>query len=84
MNKKHSREMDKLDKEQNTLLALAAYDWHFFNDNRIANLKKDYSITASNKDIFVYYYTDKPHLVEIYQNRYVNHYKAMLQAIIYA
>lgn len=83
MNIKHYKELDKLDREQDTLLALAVYDWYFFNDARVGHLKHDYSITSKNSEIFKYYHTDKPYLFELNHNLHVNHYKTMLQAMLY-
>lgn len=83
MTEKQYTEMDKLDREQDTLLALAVYDWHFFNDFRVINLKSDYKVTAKNQDIFHYYFTQRPELIELNEKRYVEHYKTMLNALLY-
>lgn len=76
------KEMDKLTEDNDILLALAVYDWYFFHDQRVFELKKDLSLSASNKDIFKYYHTDKPDLFNMYHKIYADRYKAFLQNMI--
>lgn len=73
--------LDKItDDLQNTLLALASYDWYFFNDMRIYDLKQDYGIKADNKHIFRYYHTNSndKHIIDLNNQLYVKRYKKYL------
>ncbi len=75
------QDIDKLNDDlKNTLLALASYDWHFFNDARIFDLKRSYNVKADNKYIFRYYHTatDDKEMIEIHNMRYVDKYKQYL------
>lgn len=75
--------LDNLNDLQDTLLALAVYDWRKFNDMRIYRLKKDYNLKTSNYKILEYYYGRKPSLMEIKHKRYVKKHKEYLNAILY-
>ena len=79
---KNYKELDRLDCDQDTLLALASYDWFLFNDNRINRLKDDYKIKANNNDIFHYYHGNSELSIEMNNKRYINHYKKMLNSLI--
>jgi len=76
--------LDELDDMQDTLLALAVYDWYFFHDCRLIGLKKDYNITTKNDDIFRYYHGKTDAYIELNHNRYAKKYKEYLSAMIYA
>lgn len=76
--------MDNLNDLQDTLLALAAYDWFKFNDSRIFRLKADYNIIDKNQDIFNYYMGKNPQYIELNRDRYIRKHKIYLSAMIYA
>ena len=76
------KQLDELNESQNLFFALAVYDWNFFGDARIYRLKSEDGITVENKDIFTYYYTNKPYAIEINNDRYTSRYKELLQAVI--
>ena len=77
-------ELDRMDDYEDTLLALASYDWFYFHDNRINGLKKDYNLKLSNNDIFVYYHGKNEIWHKLNNDRYVAKYKIYLSTMIYA
>lgn len=80
----NNSQLDNLNELQDLLLALASYDWYFFNDCRVYQLKQDYEISISNNEIFEYYHTNKPYAIAINHDRYTNKHKALLKELIYS
>jgi len=76
------KDLDKLKNEQDLFLALAVYDWFWFNDTRLFGLKQDYKVTTGNKDIYIYYYTERGYVVKINHDRYTRMYKELLQEVL--
>jgi hypothetical protein len=78
------KELDNMEEEQDLFLALAVYDWYFFNDTRIYRLKKDYNIKKTTNDtIFTYYYSKKPHVIKNCHDIYSKKYTNLLTAVLY-
>jgi len=84
MTDKEYMEIDKLDQLEDTLLALASYDWIFFHDTRVFGLKCDYKVSASVSDIFNYYHGKNPDAVRLNHERYGKMYSTYLSAMVYS
>ena len=75
-------QLDNMSREQDLFLALAVYDWNYFGDARIFRLKGEFGVTAKNEAIFHYYYTNKPHVIELNHERITAQHKALLSAVL--
>lgn len=83
MTEENYKQLDRLDNVQNVLLALALYDNRFFNDSRVYELKDDYGVKASNKELFTYYYGRKEELTGLNYERYRESYENILANLVY-
>ena len=75
-------DLDKLDQLQDELLALAVYDWNFFNDARVYRLRDDYQVNNKMSEIFTYYYGNNNISIQASHERYTRRYREFLQNII--
>jgi hypothetical protein len=76
------KQLDKLESWQDTLLAIASWDWVKFHDARVFRLMQDWGIENSVQEVFEYYMGHKPEFYELNNNRYVQQYKQFLQSIV--
>ena len=74
--------LDKLELYQDTLLALASYDWFMFHDARVFRLLQDWNIKNTASEVYEYYMGRNPEYYGLNNNRYVERYKQFLQVIV--